>query len=84
MIDLQNPRLSRYSDNVSATWARVSGVNFNENGTLRIEVDFFVDEQAFIDGKEPLDSEQFNDLPGLPAVNNAVKASLLANTDIDG
>ncbi len=79
---LNNPRISRYSPNVSASYARISGVNFNENGTLRIDVDFYVAEQDFIDGNQPIDSDQY-EVPGLPAVENAINASLLSNTDID-
>lgn len=83
MPNLTNPRLSRYSDSISAGWYRISGVNMNENGTLRVDIDFYLDEAAFDAGHSPLGSAQY-EIPGLPAVENSINASLLANTDIDG
>lgn len=83
MPSLTNPRASRYSTSVNAGWYEISGVNFNENGTLRVDIDFYVTEQDFVDQNSPIDSAQYQ-IDALPAVANSINASLLANTDIDG
>ena len=83
MPKLTNPRALRFSSSVTADWYEPSGTNFNENGTMRVDVDFYIVEQDFIDGKSPVDSDQY-EIDALPAVKNSINASLLANTDIDG
>jgi len=81
-INLTNPRISRFSNSIVSTYSRISSVNFNEDGTLRVDVDFYNVEQDFLDGNSPLDSAQYT-VAALPAVENTIQASLLAETDIN-
>lgn len=83
MPALKKPRTSKYSTTISATWYRTSGINMNEDGSHRFDVDFYVDEQAYLDGDQPLDSEQYNEIPLALVTLNTLDDALVANSDVD-
>lgn len=82
-FNLNNPRVTRYGTSVTAGYARISGINFNEDGTQRFDVDFYVNQAAFDNGDSPIDSQQYNNIPVTAGTLNTLQAALIANSDVN-